>query len=45
VSGFYAERTPEAVYFNVGKIGEDMAQASRRAMPPAELRRLLASNL
>jgi 5-methyltetrahydrofolate--homocysteine methyltransferase len=46
VSGFMLSH-PRARYFNVGKIGEDqlMAQASRRAMPPAELRRLLASNL
>jgi 5-methyltetrahydrofolate--homocysteine methyltransferase len=46
VSGFMLSH-PQSTYFNVGKIGEDqlLAQASRRAMPQAELRRLLASNL
>ena len=46
VSGFMLSH-PQSTYFNVGKIGEDqlMAQASRRAMSQAELRRLLASNL
>ena len=46
VSGFMLSN-PQSTYFNVGKIGEDqlLAQASRRAMPQAELRRLLASNL
>jgi 5-methyltetrahydrofolate--homocysteine methyltransferase len=46
VSGFYIGH-PEAVYFNVGKIGEDQLadMAGRRGMDEAALRRLLAPNL
>ena len=46
VSGFYLAH-PEAVYFNVGKIGEDQVHdlAQRRGMPVAELERLLGPNL
>ena len=46
VSGFYLSH-PESTYFNVGKIGDDQVadMAQRRAMPEAELRRLLAPNL
>ena len=46
VSGFYLSH-PESTYFNVGKMGEDQLadMAQRRAMPEAELRRLLAPNL
>ncbi|MBP8205823.1 MAG: hypothetical protein KAX68_08750 [Giesbergeria sp.] len=38
---------PEAVYFNVGKIGEDQLRdlAQRRGMDEAALRRLLGPNL
>ena len=46
VSGFYIGH-PEAVYFNVGKIGEDQLHdmAERRGMDEAVLARLLAPNL
>jgi 5-methyltetrahydrofolate--homocysteine methyltransferase len=46
VSGFYIGH-PDAVYFNVGKIGEDQvhAMAERRGMDEAALTRLLAPNL
>ena len=46
VSGFYIGH-PEAVYFNVGKIGEDQLRdlAQRRGMDEAALRRLLGPNL
>ena len=46
VSGFYLSH-PDCTYFNVGKIGDDQVadMAQRRAMPEAELRRLLAPNL
>jgi 5-methyltetrahydrofolate--homocysteine methyltransferase len=46
VSGFYLSH-PEAVYFNVGKIGEDQLQdlAQRRGRDRRELERLLAPNL
>ena len=46
VSGFYLGH-PEAVYFNVGKIGEDQVAdlARRRGVTEAELQRLLAPNL
>ncbi|CAN7164713.1 methionine synthase [Acidovorax sp. LjRoot129] len=46
VSGFYIGH-PDAVYFNVGKIGEDQLHdmATRRGMDEAVLARLLAPNL
>ncbi len=46
VSGFYLSH-PDAVYFNVGKIGDDQVQdlAQRRGVPRSELERLLAPNL
>ncbi|MFN3887310.1 MAG: methionine synthase [Aquabacterium sp.] len=46
VSGFYIGH-PEAVYFNVGKIGEDQLRdmAERRGMDEKALARLLAPNL
>ncbi|GAA4424742.1 methionine synthase [Acidovorax lacteus] len=46
VSGFYIGH-PEAVYFNVGKIGEDQLHdmAERRGMDEKALARLLAPNL
>ncbi|HWP13332.1 MAG TPA: methionine synthase [Ramlibacter sp.] len=46
VSGFYLSH-PEAVYFNVGKIGEDQVkdQARRRGAEVGLLQRLLAPNL
>ncbi|MEG1279579.1 MAG: methionine synthase [Comamonas sp.] len=46
VSGFYIGY-PEAVYFNVGEIGEDQLvdMAARRGMDVKELRRYLAPNL
>ncbi|MDD2713429.1 MAG: methionine synthase [Simplicispira sp.] len=46
VSGFYLGH-PDAVYFNVGKIGEDQVHdmALRRGMDEAVLARLLAPNL
>ena len=46
VSGFYLGH-PEAVYFNVGKIGDDQLAdlAKRRGMAEADLQRLLAPNL
>jgi 5-methyltetrahydrofolate--homocysteine methyltransferase len=46
VSGFYLGH-PDAVYFNVGKIGEDQVAdlARRRGVTEAELQRLLAPNL
>ncbi len=46
VSGFYFSH-PASSYFSVGKIGEDQLQdlAQRRAMPQAEVQRLLAPNL
>jgi 5-methyltetrahydrofolate--homocysteine methyltransferase len=46
VSGFYFSH-PDSTYFNVGKIGEDQLQdqAERRALPQADLERLLAPNL
>ncbi|MCE1193197.1 MAG: methionine synthase [Acidovorax sp.] len=46
VSGFYIGH-PEAVYFNVGKIGEDQLHdmAQRRGMDEKVLARLLAPNL
>jgi 5-methyltetrahydrofolate--homocysteine methyltransferase len=46
VSGFYLAQ-PEAVYFNVGRIGEDQLAdwAARQGLPLAEARRLLAPAL
>jgi 5-methyltetrahydrofolate--homocysteine methyltransferase len=46
VSGFYIGH-PDAVYFNVGKIGEDQLRdmAQRRGMDEKALERLLAPNL
>ena len=46
VSGFYIGH-PDAVYFNVGKIGEDQVadMAERRQMDEGALRRLLGPNL
>ena len=46
MSGFYLGH-PDAVYFNVGKIGEDQVHdmALRRGMDEAVLARLLAPNL
>jgi 5-methyltetrahydrofolate--homocysteine methyltransferase len=46
VSGFYLGH-PQAVYFNVGKIGEDQVAdlAQRRGVALADLQRLLAPNL
>ena len=46
VSGFYLAH-PEAVYFNVGRIGDDQLidWAARQAMAPDEARRLLAPAL
>ena len=46
VSGFYLAH-PQAVYFNVGKIGEDQLedQVRRRGAARADLERLLAPNL
>jgi 5-methyltetrahydrofolate--homocysteine methyltransferase len=46
VSGFYLSH-PDAVYFNVGKVGDDQVSslAQRSGVPEAELRRLLAPNL
>ena len=46
VSGFYLGH-PDAVYFNVGKIGEDQLAdlAKRRGVAEVELQRLLAPNL
>jgi 5-methyltetrahydrofolate--homocysteine methyltransferase len=46
VSGFYIGH-PDAVYFNVGKIGEDQLHdmAQRRGMDEKVLERLLAPNL
>ena len=46
VSGFYIGN-PDAVYFNVGQIGEDQLtdMAARRGMDIEELRRYLAPNL
>jgi 5-methyltetrahydrofolate--homocysteine methyltransferase len=46
VSGFYLSH-PEAVYFNVGKIGQDQVQdqARRRGADVVRLQRLLAPNL
>ena len=46
VSGFYIGH-PEAVYFNVGKIGDDQLHdlARRSSVSPVELQRLLAPNL
>ncbi|WP_183028392.1 methionine synthase [Variovorax sp. UMC13] len=46
VSGFQLSH-PQAVYFNVGKIGHDQLadQAARRGQPESELERLLAPNL
>ena len=46
VSGFYIGH-PDAVYFNVGKVGDDQVQelARRRHMEAAALQRLLAPNL
>lgn len=46
VSGFYIGK-PDAVYFNVGQIGEDQLadMAARREMDIEELRRFLAPNL
>ena len=46
VSGFYLGH-PEAVYFNVGKIGDDQVAdlAQRRGVAAADLQRLLAPNL
>ncbi|MDR0226376.1 MAG: methionine synthase, partial [Burkholderiaceae bacterium] len=46
VSGFYLGH-PDAVYFNVGEIGEDQLSdmAARRGMDIEALRRLLAPNL
>ncbi len=46
VSGFYLGH-PDAVYFNVGKIGDDQVAdlARRRGVAVADLQRLLAPNL
>jgi 5-methyltetrahydrofolate--homocysteine methyltransferase len=46
VSGFYIGH-PDAVYFNVGKVGEDQVQdlAQRRDLNAPALRRLLTPNL
>jgi 5-methyltetrahydrofolate--homocysteine methyltransferase len=46
VSGFYLSH-PDAVYFNVGRVGDDQVSslAQRSGVPEAELRRLLAPNL
>jgi 5-methyltetrahydrofolate--homocysteine methyltransferase len=46
VSGFYIGH-PDAVYFNVGRIGEDQLAdlATRRSMDEGALRRLLGPNL
>jgi hypothetical protein len=46
VSGFYLAH-PEAVYFNVGKVGDDQVRdlALRKGMPLAELERLIAPNM
>jgi len=46
VSGFYLAH-PEAVYFNVGRIGEDQLAdwARRQGQPEAEARRALAPAL
>jgi 5-methyltetrahydrofolate--homocysteine methyltransferase len=46
VSGFYLSH-PQAVYFNVGRIGEDQVQdlARRKGMERPALERLLAPNL
>ncbi len=46
VSGFYLGH-PDAVYFNVGKIGDDQLAdlAKRRGVAESELQRLLAPNL
>ena len=46
VSGFYLGH-PDAVYFNVGQIGDDQLidMAKRRGMDEAQLRSLLAPNL
>ena len=46
VSGFMLSH-PESTYFSVGKIGDDQLHdlAGRRAVPVAELQRLLAPNL
>ncbi len=46
VSGFYLAH-PEAVYFNVGRIGDDqlLDWAARQSIPPEEARRLLAPAL
>jgi 5-methyltetrahydrofolate--homocysteine methyltransferase len=46
VSGFYIGH-PDAVYFNVGKIGDDQVAdlAQRRGVAEADLQRLLAPNL
>jgi 5-methyltetrahydrofolate--homocysteine methyltransferase len=46
VSGFYLAH-PEAVYFNVGRIGEDQLEdwAARQALDAAQARRLLAPAL
>ena len=46
VSGFYIGH-PDAVYFNVGKIGEDQLadMAARRRMDEGALKRLLSPNL
>ena len=46
VSGFYLSH-PEAVYFNVGKVGDDQVAdlARRSAVAEPDLRRLLAPNL
>ncbi|MEY2842587.1 MAG: Methionine synthase [Pseudomonadota bacterium] len=46
VSGFYLSH-PDAVYFNVGKVGDDQVSglAQRSGVPETELRRLLAPNL
>jgi 5-methyltetrahydrofolate--homocysteine methyltransferase len=46
VAGFYLAH-PEAVYFNVGRIGRDQLTdlATREGVPPAELERWLAPSL
>jgi len=46
VSGFYLAH-PQSTYFNLGKIGEDQLadMARRRGEEPAEVRRLVGSNL
>ena len=46
VSGFYLGH-PDAVYFNVGQIGEDQLKdmAERRGIDLEEMRRALAPNL